>query len=262
MENTGAKAPDVTRAYVVAKNVFETHHLRARINELDNKISARDKSELLEIIRKLTSRATEWFLRNCRQPLDINMTIQSFQTSVHEISKNFIEMLDPEERKQLEIDKLRYIDVGVPHDLAATIASLLPLYAALDITEVASTIERPILTVAKLYFELGTLLDIHWLHDIITDLPEAGRWPRLARAALRNDLFRVHRTISCEALLLVDEGSDAEMVLDQWQEVNQINVNRYMGHLENFKSSNATDLALLTVAINEARKLIHSTGKS
>ncbi|VAW85799.1 NAD-specific glutamate dehydrogenase, large form [hydrothermal vent metagenome] len=262
MENTGAKAPDVTRAYVVAKNIFGTHHLRDKINELDNKISARDKSELLEITRKLTSRATEWFLRNCTQPLDISLSIQSFQASVHEISKNFFDMLDPEERNQLETDKQRYIDAGVPDDLAATIASLLPLYSALDITEVASTVERPILTVAKLYFELGTLLDIHWLRDLITDLSEAGRWPRLARAALRNDLFRVHRTITREALLLSDKSSDAKMALDQWQEVNKINVHQYMDHLENFKSSNATDLALLTVAINEARKLIRGTGKS
>jgi len=262
MENTGSKGPDVTRAYVVAKNVFSTHHLRTKINKLDNKISAQNKSELLEIIRKLTSRTTEWFLRNCTQPLDISLTIQSFQASVHEISKNFFDMLDPEERNQLETDKQGYIDAGVPRDLAATIASLLPLYSALDITEVASTIKRPILTVARLYFELGTLLDIHWLRDLITTLPEAGRWPRLARAALRNDLFLVHRTITREALLLADESSDAKMVLDQWREVNKINVNRYMGHLESFKSSNATDLALLTVAINEARKLINNTGKS
>ncbi len=262
MENTGAKAADVTRAYVSAINVFEIHPIYSQINALDNKISTNDKSELLEITRKLVRRATEWFLRNCKQPLEISLTIESFQSSVFEISKHFFDMLDQEEGDQLDKNKQRYIDAGASQNLAATIASLLPLYSALDITEVSATVERPVLTVAKLYFELGTRLDINWLHDLITALPATSRWLRLARAALRNDLFRVHRTIIREALLLSDQNSDAKNILEKWQEVNQINLHRYMGHLESFKSSDVTDLALLTVAINEVRKLIHTIGRT
>ena len=50
------------------------------------------------------------------------------------------------------------------------------------------------------YFRLGSRLELNWLRDRIIELPRANRWQALARAALRDDLFNLHRELTREVL--------------------------------------------------------------
>ena len=50
------------------------------------------------------------------------------------------------------------------------------------------------------YFRLGARLDFNWLRDRIIELPRANRWQALARAALRDDLYTLHRALTREVL--------------------------------------------------------------
>ena len=43
-------------------------------------------------------------------------------------------------------------------------------------------------------------LELHWLRDRIADLPRDDRWSALARAALRDDLYTLHRALTAEVL--------------------------------------------------------------
>ena len=52
----------------------------------------------------------------------------------------------------------------------------------------------------RTYFRLGSRLELAWLRDRIFDLPRPNRWQALARAALRDDLYRLHRALTREVL--------------------------------------------------------------
>ena len=63
--------------------------------------------------------------------------------------------------------------------------------------------------VAALHFRLGERLDLHWLRDRIVALPRDDRWRRMARAALRDDLYGLHRSLTAEVLRQPDRDADA-----------------------------------------------------
>ncbi len=259
-EHTGANAPDVARAYLVTRHVFQLPDIWQAVEALDNKVNAQQQLMMLIATRKLVNRATLWFLRNCRQPLDIRGTIQAFQTGITELSSVLVKLLDERESQKVADVANQYLEEGVPERLATRVASLPPLFAGLDITEVATSLERSVTTVARLYFHIGAQLELYWLRDHITGLPEDTRWSRLARSALRDDIYRLHRTVTREALLLNRDSDDPEQLFQLWKQANPVTVERYLQNLAEFKGSDTSDLALLSVAVNDARKLIQTTG--
>ncbi len=262
MEHTGAKPADITRAYIAARDVFAIPTLWQTIESLDNQIAATLQLDMLIESNKLISRATLWFLRNRKQPLDISAAVNDFQAGVQTLRTALSELLDAHQHQQLTLRRDYYTQQGVTTTLAQEVALLPLLFLALDITEVAATLGREVSGVGKLYFHLGALLDLHWVRDRITALPEESHWPTLARAALRDDLLRLQRTLTREALLQSgDRDLSPTAILDHWSANNQITVERYLQHLSEFKASELPDLAMLSVAVNEARKLVQTTGR-
>ena len=74
------------------------------------------------------------------------------------------------------------------------------MLALFDIVEVAAATERDPEDVLKVYFRLGSRLDLNWLRERIIELPRANRWQALARAALRDDLFNLYRELTRKVL--------------------------------------------------------------
>ena len=80
------------------------------------------------------------------------------------------------------------------------------MVAALDIVEVATETGLEVERVATVHFRLGSRLELHWLRDRIVDLPRDDRWEALARAALRDDLYSLHRALTAEVLRSAARG--------------------------------------------------------
>jgi glutamate dehydrogenase len=117
-------------------------------------------------------------------------------------------LLSPEDAEPLarRADELR--ERGVPEDLATACAALPIMFSALDIVVVADESELDVDQVAAAHFRLGSQLGLHWLRDRIVALPRDDRWRARARAALRDDLYAIHRAITSEVLR--SAPSDAE----------------------------------------------------
>jgi glutamate dehydrogenase len=147
----------------------------------------------------------------------------------------------------------------VPEELAARAASLGALFSSLDVVEVAGAADRSIEEVAELHFRLGARLRLHWLRDRIASLARDDRWKAMARAALRDDLFTLHRELTADVLReSPGDGSIADR-LDAWMEGNRETLDRSLGILDDIRSGGTYDLTTLPVALREVRALIHST---
>ena len=59
------------------------------------------------------------------------------------------------------------------------------------------------------YARLGSRLELNWLRNRIVELPRANRWQALARAALREDLYNVHRLLTQDVLEFAGADADA-----------------------------------------------------
>ena len=97
----------------------------------------------------------------------------------------------------------------------------MPTYSAFDIVQVAASAGRPIEETAEVYFDLADRLQITRLRDRITALPREDRWSTMARAALRDDLYAAHASLTEDVLGASGPARSPEERLAAWASRNE-----------------------------------------
>jgi glutamate dehydrogenase len=258
-EDTGAPASDTSRAYAVAREVFEMPRLWDDVEALDNRVEAEVQLGMLLEARKLVERATRWLLRSRRRPLDIASETERFASGARALSKTLPDILVDSDRENWDATVASLVSAGVPAPLAERVASLGALFAALDVVEVAADTGRPVDEVGALHFLLGGRLHLHWLRDRIAELQRANRWEAMARAALRDDLFSLHAELTADVLKGGPAEGETGARIDAWMAANSAPVERCLGILNDIMAAGTYDLTTLPVALREVRNLIQST---
>jgi glutamate dehydrogenase len=255
-EETGAAAPDIARAYTVAREIFDMRTLWDGIEALDNTVEAKVQTRIMLDARKLVERATRWLLRYRRAPLDIGATISHFSEGAAELSERIPEILLDGDREAVANAAQRLTDANVPPDLAARAANLGPMFSALDITDVANSTGESLDTTAAVYFILGVRLRLHWLRRHIEALPRDNRWRTLARSALRDDIYNQQAALAAEVLSDTPDDKPVDERIEAWVEANEGPADRTLQVLTDINSSGTFDLSTLSVALREIRNLI------
>jgi glutamate dehydrogenase len=254
-EETGAPASQIARAYACAREIFEMRPLWGEIEHLDTKCDAAVQIDLLLEGRRLVERASRWLLGNRPRQLDIASTVRHFRPGAMGLYASITRLLSPEDAEPLarRADELR--ERGVPEDLATRVAALPIMFAALDIVVVADERGLDVDRVAAAHFRLGSRLGLHWLRDRIVALPRDDRWRARARAALRDDIYAIHREITAEVLRAAGPDEEPEGLVDGWIDANPA-AERALQTLGDIRGGQSFDLTTLPVAVREMRNLI------
>src|SRR5215210_3414327 len=261
-EETGAAPADIARAYTAACEVFEMRSLWDDIESLDNVVEAQTQTRMLLEWRRLVERATRWFLRNRRPPLDISATVAYFSEGVSELTRRLPEFMLDADREGLERATEQLAEANVPPELARRVAVLNAMFSELDIVDIATATDEPLDEVAAVYFTLGDRLKLHWLRGHVEALPRDNRWQALARAALRDDLYSQQAELTAEILRSTSSELSAQERIEAWADANRAQVDRTLQVLTDINASGAFGLATLSVALREIRNLITSSGAS
>ena len=252
-EDTGAHAEEVTRAFVLVRDIFGLEALWGEIDALDNRVPAELQYEMLIEAGRLVLRATLWFLRRRRERLPIARVLEIFRPRLDALRARISEVLAPGDRASWEAHALRLAQAGVPAELAQRVASLGALYATLDITEVAVAQKKSIESIAALYFALVGELELRWLAEKIAALPTDTTWQALARNALRDDLSNEQRTLASSVSALSPDSQDLGAMLAAWQERYGPVIARLKSMADDLKRTGPVDLAVLSVLLRELR---------
>src|SRR5215208_3086317 len=258
-EETGAASADIARAYTAACEVFDMRSLWEEIEALDNRVEAQIQTRMLLDWRKLVERATRWFLRSRRPPLDISATVSYFSGGASELTRRLPEFLLDGDREAVERTTEQLTEAGVPPELARRVAILGAMFSELDIVDIATATDGPVEEVASVYFTLGERLRLHWLRVHVEALPRENRWQALARAALRDDLYGQQAELTAEILHNTPSELPAHERINAWVDVNRAQVERALQVLADIGASGAFGLATLSVALREIRNLITSS---
>ncbi len=254
-EETGASVPDISRAWLVAREVFGKPAFWARVEDLDGQVDVAVQIALMLEARKLTERATRWLLDNRRPPFDIQATIDFFAGGVQTVTSGVPKLLTGRDAagyaERLESFSAR----GVPRDLAEQAAAMVPAYSAFDLVEIAAATGRSVEETAEAYFDLADRLQIARLRDRITALPREDRWNTMARAALREDVYAAHAAITRDVLQVTGPGSP-EARLAAWAQRNESAVRRATQTLTEIWESDRFTVATLSVAVRAIRALV------
>ncbi len=254
-EETGATPDEVTRAYILTRDIFGLDPLWLEIDTLDNKVPAQLQYEMLIDVGRLVVRSTLWFLRRRREKMPIAQVIEIFRPGLVALRELLPGILAPADRVAFEASVQRLTSEGVPADLADRYAELEGLYAVLDATEVAVEQKKAIELVGALYFALVGELDLRWISAKITQLPTDTSWQALARNALRDDLASQQRALTSTVAKLSPDSTEAAQMLAAWKERYAPAITRYKTMVEELKRAPTLDLAVLSVLLRELRAL-------
>ncbi|MDQ5848589.1 MAG: NAD-glutamate dehydrogenase, partial [Pseudomonadota bacterium] len=238
-EETGAAAPDVVRAYLIVREVFGMVQLWRAIEALDYKVPDRVQAAMIIDAGRLIVRATLWFLRNRAHLAELSRSIEHFKAGADRVAALFPRLLPASEQSAFEASAKRLEKDGVPRELAARVASLDALFNALDIVAVTDQLKRDVEQVARTHFTLAGELDFPWLRSRIGMLPADNHWESLAKAALRDDLAGMLRSLTADTL-----RTGASPSYERFRQV-----------LSDLRTAESPDLAMLSVAMRELRNL-------
>ncbi len=257
-EETGASGPDITRAWLVAREVFDMPSFWAQVQRLDGVVNVNTQIALLLEGRKLTERAARWLLHNRRSPFGIQDTIDFFAGGVLAVGSGLPKLLTGPDFEGFAERRESYVSAGVPGDLADRTAAMVPAYSAFDIVEIATASARGVEETAEVYFDLAERLQITRLRDRITALPRDDRWNTAARAALRDDLYAAHAALARDVLQVSGGGSPEER-LARWTQRNAAAVARAAQTLTEIWETDRFTMATLSVAVRAIRALVQGS---
>jgi glutamate dehydrogenase len=258
IEETGASVPNLTRAWLVAADVFDMPAFWAQVEELEGRVSLAAQITLLLEGRKLTERTARWLLHNRRPPFDIQATVAFFADGVRTVRAGLPKLLTGRDLSGFEERRDSYLALGVPLDLAERVAAMVPTYSAFDIVQVAAQTGRPVEETADVYFDLADRLQITRLRDRITALPREDRWSTMARAALRDDLYAAHASLTRDVLGVSGSGlpRTPEERLAAWVSGNETAVAMATQMLGEIWESERFTFTTLSVALRAIRTLV------
>jgi glutamate dehydrogenase len=261
-EETGAAAGTLARAYAVAREVFGLPAFWTDVEALDNQVDAHVQLEMLIAGRRLVERSTRWVLRARQPSIDIAAAVSHFAPGAAIVASSLASFLDKGDLVLWQAKRDTLSAAGVPPELARRVAGMPWAFPALDIVEVAQATGRDVEGVAGVYFRLGGCLELNWLRDRIAELPRANRWHALARSALRDDLYSLHRALTQDVLGAAPVGGrpDADAQIDAWTTANAGPVERTRAMLADIRGTRVFDLTTLPVALREVRNLLHDAG--
>ncbi|GGK64543.1 NAD-glutamate dehydrogenase [Sphaerisporangium melleum] len=255
-EETGASTPDIARAYLVSREVFGLPGFWRAVEELDNKVDTATQLAMLLEGRKLAERGARWLLGNRRPPLDLAGAARFFVEGAEGLLPHLPKLLAGPDLAAFEERRDGFLARGVPADLAERAAVMVPAYSTFDLVEIASRTGRPVHDVAEVYFDLADRLQLARLRERVIALPRDNRWNSMARAALRDDLYAAHATLTRDVLVHSEPGLAPEERLARWSEANSAAVGRARQTLSEIWESDHFDLATLSVALRAVRTLV------
>lgn len=247
-EITGATPPQVVRAYLAAREVFGLVPLWQAIEAQDNRVPDEVQADMVVTLRALLGRATTWFLRSRRLFEPTQQQVSRFVPAVQALRAHAQQASGRSPRAA------RWIEAGVPAELAAQVDSAGVLFHALDIAEIAEASRRPLELTAQVHAGVGERLGLVRMQQQIELLPAESFWQGLAKLALTDDLTDLQRSIAQEAVGHPDAASAPE-VLDRWEAGNRQSLLRARRLLAELQETAGSDLAMLSVALRELRNL-------
>ncbi|MET8081727.1 NAD-glutamate dehydrogenase [Streptomyces sp. NPDC005303] len=255
-EETGASLEEIVRAQTVARAIFRSGVVWDGVEALDNQVEAAVLTRIRLHSRRLVERGTRWLLNNRPQPLQLAETVEFFGDRVEQVWSQLPKLLRGADLEWYQKIYDELSGAGVPDELATRVAGFSSAFPTLDIVSVADRMGRDPMDVAEVYYDLADRLHITQLMDRIIELPRADRWQSMARASIREDLYAAHSALTADVLAVGDGTFTPEQRFKAWEEKNAPILGRARTTLEEIQSSDAFDLANLSVAMRTMRTLL------
>jgi len=202
-------------------------------------------------VKRLGRRATRWLLRNRRTQLDVQENINYFGEGVTQLVEVIPSLMVGVSREYMETLIQSFVEAGLPSNVATRIAGCRAMYTALNIIDVTKQRNFDLVEAAKIFFEVGSQLDLAWFRDELNTSALEDYWDSLARASLRDDIDLEQRALTISILSDQAEGQDLEHRMSCWLSNNQTLLERWTFIINNMRSASNLTFIMFYVAVRE-----------
>ena len=228
------------------------------IEALDNIVSAKVQSILIERLKRMVRHATRWLVRNHRSDLDTGNLVECYQAPL----KNLVSQLDTLLIGSSIVHRQSVIDClvadNVPQELAASLASSDQIYAMLGVISIANKVAVQPEQALQVFFHSGESLKLFDISKQLNLLPGESHWQSLAREAMRDDLELQQIRISQGILEKVKEGVDIGDAFVEWHTSHHILSERWQRMAEAMLAVSKPEFSMCQVALRELLDLSQS----
>ncbi|MBO0819595.1 MAG: NAD-glutamate dehydrogenase [Nocardiopsaceae bacterium] len=254
-EETSAAIPDITRAWLVAREVFGLPAFWRQVEALAGRVDVDTRVQIVLEARKLVERASRWLLMNRRPPFVIDEAVAFLRDGVTAVRSAIPRLLAGRDLAGFTERRDSFITRRVPVALADEVAAMVPTYSAFDIVQNATQTGWGVEETAAVYFTLADRLQLGRLRDLIVALPREDRWTSMARSALRDDLYSAHSALTRDVLATAGHCGAAECIAE-WESRNAATVSRAAATLDEIWESERFNFTTLSVACRVIRTLV------
>ncbi|MDT5351092.1 MAG: glutamate dehydrogenase, partial [Mycobacterium sp.] len=258
-EDVGVLSIDGVRTWVATDAIFGVSHLWRRIQSANMPVALSDRLTL--DTRRLIDRAGRWLLNYRPQPLAVGAEINRFAAKVRALTPQMSNWLRGDDKAIVEKEAAEFTAQGAPDDLAYRVAAGLYRYSLLDIIDIADITEMEPTEVADTYFALMDRLGTDGLLTAVSELPRNDRWHSLARLAIRDDIYASLRSLCFDVLAVGEPEENGEQKIAEWEHTSASRVERARRTLTEIYESGDKDLATLSVAARQIRRMTRTSGR-
>ncbi len=262
IEETGATAEQIARAFVVCREVFALASFVEGVEALDNIVTTDIQADLYLEFRRLMDRGVRWFLQNRPVLLDVGEEIERFAPAVAQLSARMEEVLSGQALERLNAGIANLTEAGVGAELALAAASLVDRVACLDIVELASDSGQDPISVAGVYFAVSEYFGVDRLLGLVNQLPREDRWDSLARGSMRDDLYAALALLTSAVMASTDDTLDGPTRLARWSQANRESLERARRALADIANLEDPGVAPLSVALRSLRSVVRTASAS
>jgi len=258
-QDIGVSPVDAVRTYVATDAIFGVGQLWHSIRAADVPIAVSDRMTL--DTRRLIDRAARWFLNYRPQPLAVGAEINRFAKKVETLTPRMSEWLRGDDKAIVDKEAGEFVAQGASEDLGYSVAAGLYRYSLLDIIDIADIEDRDAAEVADTYFALMDRLGTDGLLTAVSELPRSDHWHSLARLAIRDDIYASLRSLCFDVLSVGEPEESAEQKIAEWEHTSASRVERARRTLTEIYESGQKDLATLSVAARQIRRMTRTSGR-
>ena len=258
-DDVGVKPVDAVRTFVATDAIFGVEHLWRQIRAADVPVTVSDRMTL--DTHRLIDRAGRWLLNYRPQPLAVGAEINRFAKKVQALTPRMSEWLRGDDKAIVEKEAEEFASQGATKELAYMVAAGLYRYSLLDIIDIADIEDRDAAEVADTYFALMDHLGTDGLLTNVSELPRDDRWHSLARLAIRDDIYASLRSLCFDVLAVGEPDESGEEKIAEWEHTSASRVERARRTLTEIYESGHKDLAALSVAARQIRRMTRTSGR-
>ena len=261
-EQTNGSTGEIAKAFTIAYEVLQIRKIRAAINALDNKISADAQLSLQAEISTVMLRVIGWLVRR-GETGSIEMRIARRTDGLAHVDESWVNVLSSYDSRRVSARIGRFIQSGIPEELAADVSLLRARASGFDVVELTEKTGWPIRKAAELFYDMGGRFKIDRLRSMSMKTKPQTHWEGLAQQRIEEDYYAAQAGLALDAAHLhINSGGTAKAgtktMINAYVEKKVHAVKAYDAAYSKINASGGWSLAKFAIVNAQLRELLSS----